>query len=464
MKSDSFFNDIRLDRVQNSLVNAMVDRQSVIIHQLSKDRNQEVSFHRFLENKKVTPQNIIECFNQSNPIDYSGKHLLMIQDTSDLSFDFNANRGHLGYIAPNTDKTGFRLHPCIVLDADHGGCYQLACSEFHYTDYESTIARIAAGEKKPLNYTVPFNEKQSYRWYSSAKTAIENSVGASTYTIVADREGDIYDSICRFKENQWDYLIRSSGNRKVETENGEVMTLPEQLKRWEIEFNYELTLKKTDKRTAHRAKLKVKFGKTKILRPSNHIDKNLPEKQEIYVIEVSECPSTVVGKEKPIHWILLTSHPITSKELALYFIQCYCWRWVIEQVFRALKSKGLDIENSQLEKPEKIEKQTVLALIAAIQVLQLVQSRDGQTDQKIDTVFTKIEIECLKKLNPTLEGKTEKQKNPHSPESLAFASWIIARLGGWKGYKGKARPPGPITMKNGLVRFYSILQGYYLLL
>lgn len=464
MKSDSFFNDVRLDRVQDSLINAMVDRQSVIIHQLSKDRNEEVSFHRFLENKKVSPQKILEFFNQSNSIDYSGKHLLMIQDTSDLSFGFNSNRGHLGYMAPNTDKTGFRLHPCLVLDADNGGCYSVACSEFHYTDYAKTINRIEKGERKTPNYKIPFDEKQSYRWYSTAETAIHNSAGAATYTVVADREGDIYDAICRFKEQKWDFLLRSSGNRTVDISEGQTCILPELLKRWKVEFSYNLTLNKTDKRTAHKAKLKVKFGKATILKPNNHIDKSLPEKQEVYVIKVKECPSTVVGKEKPIDWILLTSHPITSREQALYFIQCYCWRWVIEQVFRTLKSKGLDIENSQLEKPEKIEKQTVLALIASLQVLQLVQARDGQTDQKMESVFTKQEIECLEKLNPTLEGRTEKQKNPHAPKSLAFASWVIARLGGWKGYKGKARPPGPITMKNGLVRFYSILQGYYLIL
>ena len=40
----------------------------------------------------------------------------------------------------------------------------------------------------------------------------------------------------------------------------------------------------------------------------------------------------------------------------------------------------------------------------------------------------------------TLEGKTERQKNPHPKGSLAYAAWVAARLGGWTGYYGK---PGP---------------------
>ena len=464
MKSTSIYGDVRLDKVEDHLINAMITRQSVVIRQLSDDRNSEVSYHRFLDNEKVTPEKIIESFNHSSSVNYSGKHLLMIQDTSDASFGFNSNRGELGYICHNTEKTGFRLHPSITLDADDGSCYNLACCEFHYTDYHQTMDRIAKGEKKKDTSSLAFEEKQSYRWYSAAQTAIANSPGADTYTVVADREADIYESICGIRKQGWDFLIRSKTNRQVESSNGKVLPLRQQINQWKVDFSYTIPLPRTDKRTAHKAKLEVKYGKTTILRPDHLKDKPLADKQEIYVIEVKESASTVVGNEKPIHWILLTSHPIKTKEDALYFIQCYCWRWVIEQVFRTLKSKGLDIENSQLESDKKIEKQTVLALIAAVQVLQLVQARDGETNQKIESVFTKDEIDCLKKLNTKLEGKTEKQKNPHPPEKLAFASWVIARLGGWKGYKGKARPPGPITFKNGLVRFYNIMEGYYLLL
>jgi hypothetical protein len=59
----------------------------------------------------------------------------------------------------------------------------------------------------------------------------------------------------------------------------------------------------------------------------------------------------------------------------------------------------------------------------------------------------------------TLEGKTAKQKNPHPPGSLAYATWVCARLGGWTGYYGK---PGPIVVLQGLLRFNVMREGWAL--
>ena len=64
----------------------------------------------------------------------------------------------------------------------------------------------------------------------------------------------------------------------------------------------------------------------------------------------------------------------------------------------------------------------------------------------------------LEKVGPKQEGKTEKQKNPYSQRSLAWAAWIIARLGGWKGSKSES-PPGPITMSRGLRAFELMFMG-----
>ncbi|MER8419795.1 transposase, partial [Mesorhizobium sp. M1329] len=55
-----------------------------------------------------------------------------------------------------------------------------------------------------------------------------------------------------------------------------------------------------------------------------------------------------------------------------------------------------------------------------------------------------------------LEGKTERQRNPHPKGSLAFAAWAIARRGGWTGYYGK---PGPKVMRIGLAEFHAIKHG-----
>lgn len=134
-----------------------------------------------------------------------------------------------------------------------------------------------------------------------------------------------------------------------------------------------------------------------------------------------------------------------------------CVGWLVEQLFRTLKRQGLDIESSLVEGCEDLMKMACLATAAAVRVMQLVQAREGRPAAD---VFGAPEIEVLKQLGPTLEGKTEKQKNPHPALSLAWAAWIIARLG-WKGY-AKERKPGPITMSRGLQTFTSLCLGWRL--
>ena len=102
-----------------------------------------------------------------------------------------------------------------------------------------------------------------------------------------------------------------------------------------------------------------------------------------------------------------------------------------------------------------------LAVQAAVRILQLTLARDGQHAAQASDVFDAQENEILQRILPTLEGKTQKQKNPHHPGSLAHATWVVARLGGWKGYASEAKP-GPITMLRGLQRMEAICQGWKL--
>ncbi|MEI9904577.1 MAG: hypothetical protein WDN06_11840 [Asticcacaulis sp.] len=118
-------------------------------------------------------------------------------------------------------------------------------------------------------------------------------------------------------------------------------------------------------------------------------------------------------------------------------------RWAIEQFFRTLKQQGLQIEDSQVETAERLIKLTAIAAHAAALIMQLVQAREGRSEQDADIAFTPAEIETITALQPRLEGKTELQKNPHHKGSLAWAAWTIAKLGGWDGYPN-SKPPGPI--------------------
>jgi hypothetical protein len=190
-------------------------------------------------------------------------------------------------------------------------------------------------------------------------------------------------------------------------------------------------------------------------------DKAAKPRIALWSVEVRERAESVVGHEEPVHWRLLTTHRIDGVEQALQLVDWYGERWQIEQLFRIIKKQGLEIEASQLEDGESLMKLASLATPAAVCTLQLTMAREGNTERPATDVFEAEEVEVLKKLQPQLEGRTAKQKNPHPQGRLSWAAWIIARLGGWHGYASEAKP-GPITMLRGQQRFAAIAHGWKL--
>ena len=122
-----------------------------------------------------------------------------------------------------------------------------------------------------------------------------------------------------------------------------------------------------------------------------------------------------------------------------------------------MKTKGFNIEAVRVDDGAPFENLTAATLIAAIQVLQLVRERDGAASRPLEDVFDAADQSILEAVCATLEGKTDKQKNPHPRGTLAYAAWVCARLGGWTGYYGRS---GPVVMPQGMLRFQAIHRGW----
>jgi hypothetical protein len=67
-------------------------------------------------------------------------------------------------------------------------------------------------------------------------------------------------------------------------------------------------------------------------------------------------------------------------------------------------------------------KLAAVATKAACIDIQLTQERDGKHQLPAATIFAEPEIDTTEALTPTLEGNTERQKNPHPTGSLARAA------------------------------------------
>jgi hypothetical protein len=150
-----------------------------------------------------------------------------------------------------------------------------------------------------------------------------------------------------------------------------------------------------------------------------------------------------------IIWRLLTTLPVAGEAdefaAAREIVRLYRLRWRIEQVFRSMKSDGLCLEETQVTQAARLFNLAAIALVAAARTIQLVDARDGSSRPATDVADQDV-IAAAAVIGPTLERGTARQKNPYEPGSLAWLSWIVARLGGWNCYY---KPPGPKTMRTG---------------
>jgi hypothetical protein len=447
--------DKRLTAVLTKFTDRICQKQHLIMRKLARDRNEEIQFGRFIRNERIKVDNLeVLLFEQFRHCCPANGHLLLLEDTTPMAFSLERKIAGLGPLDKGQIQ-GMYLHPVLCLDAATGACYGMPAVCFHQRTFSPE--KLTRQQAKALNYKTPFEDKEAYRWYHAIEMALKNCPQTAAKTVVADRESDIYAVLTGLQDLGVDYIIRSRHNRAVKPAN-KLYALADTFSQT---YQFTMPVPATDSRSAHTAVLQVSFGQAEISKSGAISRQPLPSSHTCRVVKIVEEASSVIGKEEPINWLLLTSHQVQSPQQALEIIEDYRQRWNIEQLFRTLKTKGLGVENSQVSQQTRLKKLLLLALMAAVKVLQLVRARTGTTNQTMACAFSSQEQELLTRLNPTVEGRTEKLKNPYPSNTLAFAAWIIARLGGWSGYQSQ-RPPGPIDFLIGLQRFEERHQGFRL--
>jgi hypothetical protein len=425
----------------------MSETLDVCLRELSCDVAEEVGFGRFLRNDVVTVEELSRHCGEEIAGRVAGRHVLAIQDTTELNYQRHARRTcGLGTVGNGTD-VGLFLHPTLAIDADSHHCLGLVGAQVYVRQEGATVDRRQR----------PIEEKESYRWLKGIEAADDVLKEAARVTHVQDREGDIYEQFAMPRATHSDLLIRISQDRKLTSDKLMFATMSAM----PVVHRFRLTLKaQPGKRKARTAKLELRFGEVTIARPAHLSVHVAPPSVTLRVVDV--CEYDVPPGEKPIHWRLGTTHEVKDVETALQIVGWYRLRWNIEQLFWVMKSQGFDIESSQLTTADALMKLAIITARTACRVMRLVRARDGQVPEAARDLFEPDQIELLAALQLKYEGRTAQQKNPHPPGTLAWAAWIIARLGGWKSSSKSESPPGALTMRRGLAEFDRIWHGYTL--
>jgi Transposase DDE domain len=424
----------------------MVAGKDVCLRRLAKGvRGREVRFNRFLGNPKVTTERVIESWSEGTAAAAEGRHVLAIQDTSEINFATTPDRRRgLGEIGKGNGR-GVLLHPMLAVDAENGTCLGLVSGEVWTRKGRRTVPH----DLRDLS------DKESQRWIATALVAKPLLAKAAMVTALGDRESDIFALYANAAEQRFHVIARSMHDRKLASGTGlyaagEAMAVADQRV---------IVLPARVQRAERIAQLELRFGAVKLARPQSKFLRNLPETLPLNYIDVRE-PDTHTGTE-PLHWRLLTTHAVATAEEAWRVVEWYKQRWLIEQFFRVLKTQGFRLEDSQVATADRLLKLVAIAAKAAVITIQLLQARDGRAHQPVRLAFDANAVATLGALNRNIEAQSKRLRNPHPPDSLAWAAWIIGRLGGWDGYPS-SKPPGPITMKHGLEYFHAVAAGWSL--
>ena len=423
---------------------ALVAQPCPCIKRLAGRRAREVQFTRLLRNHAVTADEMAASAAERTAIQAAGRDVVVIQDTSELALGgWRAKANGYGPVGKGGALRGLLLHPLLAVDAESGAVIGLADAK----------VRNREGGKVQSRRSRTTAEKESQRWIDGTLRAGEVLAGAKSITGVSDRESDIYEHFASRPANMH-LIVRACQNRQIETD-GEVPGLlfcyADDLKPDGV---VKAKIPAAPGRKERMAELAVRFTPVTLCKPMHARGAQLPATIELTLVDVRDTSQPQEGEA--IHWRLLTTHKVTSIGRACRIIELYRLRWIIEEFFHTLKTAGFDIEAADIGDPEVMIKFVTAAAVAAVTVMQLVKARDGTTGQSLVEAFDPADQPILEAVSARLEGKTARQKNPHPKGSLGFASWVMARLGGWTGCYGK---PGPKTMRRGLEAFQHIKTG-----
>jgi len=169
-------------------VQRMVERSTVRLRQLACHRAEEVKLGRFLRNDRVS----LAALNRGagewvRQLAQGCRHILAIQDTTELNFQRHARRTRgLGPVGNGVDQ-GLFLHPLLAVAADGGRCLGLAWAKLWVRR-----GKITTGRRQR-----PMAAKEAQRWQDGIAAAETVLAGAELVTVVSDREADIYESWAR---------------------------------------------------------------------------------------------------------------------------------------------------------------------------------------------------------------------------------------------------------------------------
>lgn len=418
--------DARLDSRAQALYQALTQSPGGTLAESFGDRASMRAAYRFLENDRVTHDALLAP-HFALTADRCREHpvVLVAQDTSDIDFTGHEMEG-VGYLHRPKDQ-GLLVHSALAVSPD-GVPLGLVFQRVWARDAD-TLGKAADRRKKA------FEDKESVRWLDAENAAAELAGEGRRVIVVADREGDIFEWLCKPRVQGLDRLVRASRNRLV-VGGGKLLSdvapdLP-------MVGTMAVEVGRGKDQTPRTAALVVRCGRIEMPPPRLLKNRKSYAPAEIWVVYAQE--KAAPKGTKPIEWILLASWPVETERDAQEAVRWYARRWCIERLHFVLKS-GCKIEKLQFESGEAVMRALALYSVAAWRLLWLTMEARVRPN---DSCLRVIEADELHALHTWLTG------DPNPPKkTLTLKEFVrkIAELGGFMGTK--ATEPGVMVLWRG---------------
>jgi len=401
---------------------ALVQNPSSSIPRVAENAHQAKGIYRLLSNPKVTHDEILSghigrtverCLGHSA--------VLVIQDTTTLSYTEHPNTRGLGPVNDSARARGFLAHTALAVSVDdHEVLGVLDQQVWVRSERKVTQGESCHARKK--------RKRESEHWPEGQRRVNDLFQGVEKRPrLIAtfDREGDIFEAFEEIVRLGHSCIIRAIHNRLVDTDGASKEYSLDSVEHAPVVGHRTVEVPARPGRAARVAKMEIR-AKSLALRPPRNRDRR-GDSIELNVVAAMECqpPEGV----EPLVWYLITREPIETEADVLAVVRGYEARWLIEELHMGMKT-GCSTEQRQLETVHALQNFLAFATIVAWQMLCLRDAARRPEPVRANQVLTPLQMTVLCGLRPRLKT-----------DCLASeALRAIAVMGGFMGRKGDGNP------------------------
>ena len=406
------FGDKRLDKRLEKTVAAMTEKSQSSILSGCGSKYDAKAFYALLSNEKFSHNQLEEVVQMATVerIKSSGvSEVLLPLDTSDINLNGHKKTEGLGYSSNHTK--GIQAHSCMALTPDG---IPLGLVTQQYETREIAKSELTQAEKQRR----PIEDKESYRWIETVRTAVNLMPEGVTPIALCDREGDFYEHYAEMLSLGALFVVRIAQDRVTVDGNHSI----QQIRRTQACGEAEVLIPRDTRNNApaRTAKMEVAYCAATVVKPK-HISAEVPDRLTLNLVRITEIGET----NEPIEWILATNMPITNAEDAMKVVRYYVQRWKIERFHYILKS-GCQVEKIQQRTYERILPVLLIYSVIAAFILALTCFARNVPDAPCDAFLEEDEWKILYRLI------TRKPNPPEKPYSIRTAVAYLGELGSFK--------------------------------